>query len=425
MLERSAYRFRIYPDAEQESLFLRTIGCCRLVYNLCLEQRRLEWHRSSPRRISAYDQMKELKDLKREAPFLKEVPHHALLQAIHDLQKAYVNFFEGRAEYPKPRKKFRNESFRFPDPKQLKLEGAGRKARVFLPKAGWVKMAAHREVVGDVKNLTVSKQGEWWFVSIQVEREIQEPVLKIGEAVGGDLGTVNALALSDGTVYDLPRMSEKERRREAALHRRVARRTKGSRNRARALRDLRSFKARVARRRRDGKHKMTSDIARRYGVYCGEDLRVANMTASARGTVEDPGSNVAQKAGLNRSLLDLSPGETRFQIEYKMRRAGGRTVFVNPAYTSQQCSNCLHIDAANRLDRDRFVCVSCGYAACADFNAARNIRRLGLEALAASTGGLPGMACGSSRIGGRKQEKKAARPPRPAKSGSPDLQGGE
>ncbi len=89
MLQRTAYKFRTYPDPEQASLFRRTAGCCRLVYNLCLEQRRLEWHRSVPRRLTAAGQMNELKDLKAAAPFLKQVPHHPLQQAIRDLDRAF------------------------------------------------------------------------------------------------------------------------------------------------------------------------------------------------------------------------------------------------------------------------------------------------------------------------------------------------
>lgn len=172
---------------------------------LCLEQRRLEWHRSQPRRISAFDQMKELGALKAVAPFLKQVPHHPLQQAAHDLQKVYVNFFEGRADYPKPRRKFRHESFRYPDPKQFRIKGSGHKARIFLPKAGWVHTAMHREIVGDVKNVTVSREGEWWFAS-----EIAETPMKIGEAVGVDLGVVKAMALSDGAEIAMPRISDKE-----------------------------------------------------------------------------------------------------------------------------------------------------------------------------------------------------------------------
>lgn len=393
-----AYKFRIYPDESQAHLFWKTVGCCRFVYNLFLEQKKLERLRSNPRRLTQVDQIKQIPEAKRHFPFLKDVPNHCLQQAVIDLHKAYANFFAKRAALPKPRRKFENESFRFPDPKQIKIQSG----EVFLPKAGWVKMIDHREIIGEVKNVTVSISGDHWYVAIQVEREIAEPEVRQGIELGGDLGIVHALALSNGTVFNVPRMTDKEKRKEENLARIVSRRKKGSRNRAKAQRDLRRFKAKMVRRRRDAKHKMTTDVVRRCAVLHLEDLNVKNLTASARGTVEDPGSNVAQKAGLNRSFADVSPGETRVQLIYKMRRSGGSVHFHHPAYSSQRCAECGHIDAANRPNRDTFECVVCGHAACPDTNAGRNILYLGAKAL---TGGLPGLACESNRGAGRKQEE--------------------
>ena len=406
MLQRTAYRFRAYPDPEQASLFRRTAGCCRLVYNLCLEQRRLEWHRSVPRRLTAAGQMKELKDLKAAAPFLKQVPHHPLQQAIRDLDRAFQNFFEGRASYPKPRTKCRHTSFRYPDPLQIKLDRD--EERIFLPKAGWVPVRMHREIIGDVKNVTVSEAGGWWFVSIAVEQQIEEPALRVGSTVGIDLGVVNAIATSDGEVFDLPRVSAQEQRQVAAVQKTIARRRQGLRNRFKAILRLRRIQARHARRRADAKHKATSRLVRDHAVIIMEDLKVRNMTASARGRVEEPGFMVAQKAGLNRAILDMAPSETRRQLEYKVQRAGGQLVIVPAPYTSQQCSCCGWTTQENRSSRDRFSCVSCGFAACADMNAARNILAKGLTTLG-GTGGHPGMACGSSFAGSRKQEIRLAR----------------
>ncbi len=181
------FETRAYLDIAEASLFRRTAGCCRLVYNLCLEQRRLEWYRSAPRRLTAAGQMKELKDLKAAAPFLRQVPHHPLQQAI-----------------------------RYLDPLQIKVDRDGQ--RVFLPKAGWVRLRIHREIIGDVKNVTVSQAGAWWFVSIAVEQTIDEPALKAGPTVGIDLGVVNAIATSDGAVFDLPRVGAQEQRQLAAVH---------------------------------------------------------------------------------------------------------------------------------------------------------------------------------------------------------------
>lgn len=114
MLVQKAYKFRIYPNGTQEELLLRTIGCCRLLYNLCLDQKKLEWERSNPRRLTAFDQMKELKALKREFPFLKEPPNHSLQQAIHDLHKAFKNFFEPEPGFRRFAGRARTTAFAIP-----------------------------------------------------------------------------------------------------------------------------------------------------------------------------------------------------------------------------------------------------------------------------------------------------------------------
>jgi len=241
MKQLTAYKFRIYPDVEQERLFRRTAGSCRLVYNLCLEQRKMAWNRLNPTSISYIDQHKELKALKAYLPYLKEVPHHCLQQAVIDLQKAYVNFFKGRAAYPKPRKKFENESFRFPDPKQIFV----RNDAIFLPKAKWVKMVMHRPIIGTIKNATVSTSGDHWYVAIQVEQEVVEPVVGPMVERSMDLGVVKPICMDDGEVFDLPRMSDKEKKKEATLQQRIARRKTGSKNQFKAKRDYRRFKAKI------------------------------------------------------------------------------------------------------------------------------------------------------------------------------------
>jgi putative transposase len=394
-----AYRFRVYPTPEQELLFRRTVGACRFVYNLCLEQRQLEYHRSEPRRITSYDQIKELTSLKGELPWLRDVPHHPLAQSIMDLDKAYKNVFAGRAEYPKFKRRGDRDSFRYPDPKQFKIEPD----RIFLPKAGWVEMVAHRDVIGTPKSATVSREADWWYVSIQCEVGVAEPVKPIGEPIGVDLGVARPITLSTGEPAFMPRTSPEEMKRLAGMQKAIARRNKGSRNRAKAVRAVARFRARLARRRKDAAHKATTRIAKNHSIIVIEDLRVKNMTASAAGTVDDPGRNVRQKAGLNRSLLDVAPYQIRQMLEYKAAWYGSTVIAVNPAYTSQTCSLCGCVDARSRLSQSEFCCVACGHVDNADINAAKNILNKGL------TGGLPGRACGSNRVAGRKQERCAAR----------------
>lgn len=390
-----AFRYRIYPTAEQETLFCQTVGACRFVYNLCLEQRILEQHRSNPRRITAYDQIRELTELKKEASWLRDVPHHPVCQAVTDLDRAFKNFFEGRAKFPQFRKRSRRDSFRYPDPKQFKPEPD----RIFLPKAGWVKWAQHRSMEGLPKTATVSRDADCWYVSIQCELDVCEPRPNLGPAVGIDLGIAKPIVLSTGQIIQLPRTEKKERHKLATLQRKVARKTEGSKNQAKARMAVARFHARLARRRKDAAHKATTMIAQNHGLIVVEDLRVRNITASAAGTVDEPGRNVAAKSGLNRSLLDIAPYQIRQMLEYKADWYGSHVVSVNPAYTSQKCSVCDHVHKGNRVSQSVFICKSCNHMDNADFNAAKNIL----------AGGISVMACGSSWDTGRKQEVSVAK----------------
>lgn len=211
-----------------------------------LEQKKLEWERSQPRKLTAYDQINEVPVLKREFDFLKEAPANSLQQTILDLHKAFKNFFESRAGFPKFRKKGQNDAFRHPDPKQVKIEDS----RIFMPKSGWTRMVMHRPIVGNVKNVTVAAVAGDWFVAIQVEHEVAVVPVNRGTEIGIDLGGVQPIVLSDGTVIDLPRTTTADRNRLADAQRVVARRHKGSRNRAKARQRMARLQAACARQRK-------------------------------------------------------------------------------------------------------------------------------------------------------------------------------
>jgi putative transposase len=166
------------------------------------------------------------------------------------------------------------------------------------------------------------------------------------------------------------------RRRERRLQQALARKRPGSANRRKAKARLAAHKARMARKRTDVIHKVTAHLAQNHGVVAVEGLDVASMTASARGTAAAPGSNVCQKAGLNRSIMDRGWGEFTRQLRYKLGWTGGRLIEVDPAYSSQTCPTCHAVDAGNRVSREAFVCTVCGHAGHADVVAARGWRGL-------------------------------------------------
>ena len=350
----------------------------------------------------------ELANLKGYAPWIAEAPHHCLQQTLRDLDRAFQNFFAGWAGHPAYRKKFQRDRFRFPDSRQFVVDEGSQ--RLKLPKLGWVSFCNGKgrhalKLAGNMKSITISREGKHWFASILCAIEAAEPRVIASPAVGVDLGVARAMTTSTGEVLVVPGMTRAEARHQARLQRSLARKRKGSKNRFKARRRLAEFQSRISRRRRDAIHKATTYLSKNHGRVVLEDLRVKNMTASARGTLEAPGRRVKAKAGLNRAVLNMAFGEIRRQLEYKCRWYGSELVVVNPAYTSQRCSQCGHVEADNRPSQAAFCCRKCGHAENADHNAAKNILEAGISLPAA---GLAAKACGGKVSASRRSRKPSA-----------------
>jgi putative transposase len=376
------YKFRLYATDEQEVLFGQFAGVCRLVYNLGLEQRR-EWWRSFRNTtgfgISVTSQCRELTALRAEYDWIAAVSIIPQQQALRDLEKAFQNFFAGRADYPSPRKRGVNDSFRFSgrDCPCRKLNAKWGAVR--LPKIGEVKFRLTRAIPGTVKNVTVTRDALGWHVAFRIEVEHEAPK-NFGPAVGIDRGVIHTVALSDGTFMDMPRERLKVLdRRSRKQARKLARCKRGSNRRAAAGKLLTRTKAKAARLRLHWNHERTTEIAATHGVVVIEALKTRNMTASAAGTVDQPGKNVRQKAGLNRAILENGWGQFEILLTYKIAERGGELRKVKPAYTSQTCHACGTIDKTSRESQAAFNCGHCGHAANADTNAARNILKAGTQ----------------------------------------------
>jgi putative transposase len=371
------FRYKLTPTAEQAALFRQFSGVCRLVYNLGFEQRRDWWRqyqRQTGQRLNYVAQARELTRLRAEYDWIAAVSQTCQQQALRDLDKAFGNFFAGRASYPTPRRKGVNDTFRFQG-REVETKRLNAKwSAVRLPKIGWVKFRDTRPMRGVCKNATVTLDALGWHVSFACEIEHQAPG-NICPSVGIDRGVANTLALSTGERLSVPHSLEAIERRHRAAQRVAARRKRGSARRAKALRRAAKLSARRARIRKDWQHRATLDIARRFGTVVLEDLRIKNMTASAAGTVEEPGRMVRQKAGLNRSILNQGWFGFETILAYKLEERGGYLCKVDPAYTSQTCSDCGTVDKQSRESQASFVCQHCGFRANADHNAAINILR--------------------------------------------------
>ena len=188
--------------------------------------------------------------------------------------------------------------------------------------------------------------------------------------VGVDRGVTVSAALSTGQLLRVPGLTVPERRRLLHLERMLTRAKRGSNRRKQVRLAAARLRARETDRRKDWAEKTSTDLARRFDIVKVENLNIKNMTRSARGTAQDPGRNVAAKAGLNREILRSGWGLLVRRLENK---ALGRVEKINPAFTSQRCSACGHVDAKSRESQARFACTACGFACHADVNAARNI----------------------------------------------------
>jgi putative transposase len=243
-------------------------------------------------------------------------------------------------------------------------------AELRIPKIGWVRIRLSRPLPGTVKSYraTRDRAGRWHVAFAVIPPAVPGP--GTGEIVGIDRGVTVSAALSTGEKLNVPGLTA----REAARLRRIERKLTRSKRESTRRTGLKARKARMnARetdRRRDWVEKTSVGIARRFDVIRVEDLKVERMTRSAKGTKDKPGSNVAQKAGLNREIRKSAWGLLVRRLEEK---APGRVEKVPPAYTSQRCSACGHVDRKSRESQADFRCTACGYASNADVNAARNI----------------------------------------------------
>jgi IS605 OrfB family transposase len=356
-------RFRLYPTDEQELLLLEHCGHARFVWNLAVEQRGYRYHRQ---RLPNYVlQSQQLTEARASYEWLRAGSQTVQQQALRDFSPAMANWRAGSHRRPTWRTRGRHEGFRIVGPQALRVEQINRRwSRVAVLKVGWVRLRRSR-AMADWKSyrVTLDPSGRWHIAFAVIPAPLEGP--GDGSVVGIDRGVAATLALSDGASYQAP--SPVALRRAA---RALSRCQRGSHRRARAKARLARLHARTADRRKDFVEKTSTSIATQYDLIRIEDLRVANMVRSARGTVDQPGRRVAQKAGLNRSILNAAWTAFATRLEHK---AAWRVERVNPAFTSQCCSVCGHVAAESRKSQALFRCVACAYTDNADVNAARNI----------------------------------------------------
>ncbi len=362
-------RYRLTPTPEQQAILARHCAHARYVWNLAAEQQ--SWWRPGRGTVPGYcAQAAQLTEARAEHAWLADGSHMVQQQALRDFAQAMANFFAGTHRKPTWRKEGRNEGFRIVSVKPGHILRLSRHTgQVWVPRAGWVRFRWSRPVpAAKSYRIACDRAGRWHVAFAAIPEPISGP--GTGEVVGVDRGVAVSAALSSGELLRCPGLRPAEQARLRRLQRTLARATKGSSRRRQIKTAVARLRARERDRRKDWAERTSTDLARRFDLIRIEDLRIPGMTRSARGTVEKPGRNIRQKAGLNRGILASGWGLLVRRLEDK---APGRVEKISPAYTSQRCSACGHIAAESRESQALFRCVSCGYAGNADVNAARNI----------------------------------------------------
>jgi putative transposase len=296
MLRLQGFKFEGMPNGEQLRNLRQFAGSCRFVYNkaLALNSERYE---KKEQRLGYAKLCALLPHWKLEHPFLSDVPAQALQQSLKDLDRAYANYFQKRADFPKFKKKGQTESFRIPQG----FEGDNQNGRIKLPKLGWMRYRKSRDILGEASNVTVSESCGKWYASVQTEREVETPQHPSMSVVGLDWGIVNLATLSNGEVVKQCQPLKKFLPKLAKRQRRLAKKEKFSKRWRKAKAGITKLHTQVANFRKDFVHKASHNISKNHVVVVIEDLQVKNM----------------RKSGLNRSILDASPFELRRQLEYK------------------------------------------------------------------------------------------------------------
>lgn len=378
---KKAFKFRLKPDERQKTLLHTFAGHVRFVWNKALEVNLNRLKNKHP--IMYYQELDYWSKLWKRSEqygFLHECPAHLIQQKLRDLDRAFKDCFDKNQplkRMPKFKKRGVNDSFRFPAPNQIKLEYQ----HVTLPKLGRMRFYRSTQVIGDIRNYTISRHGEHWYICMQVEIEIQT-ASKNPNIVGIDLGVTNFVTTSHGE-HTAPLNSFKNQCKKLAIaQRKLRKKNKFSQNWHKAKKRVTKIHRNIADSRKDFLQKTSTMICKNHAVIVVEDLKIKNMSKSPSGTIENPGSNVKAKSGLNKAILDQGWYEFVRQLKYKSYWQGGMVISVPAQYTSQRCSDCQYISAENRQTQDKFVCLKCRKQMHADVNAAKNILAAGHAVLA-------------------------------------------
>lgn len=382
------YSYRVLPTRAQHAQLCGMLEDQRQFYNAALEERMSAWRCGVS--IGMNDQTKSLTEIRSFDAVIGSVPYNVskwTLKRLDDAMKAFFKRAKSRAVkagFPRFRGFGRWSSFGFHQIGGLRLKGS--KILFSGGLSGSLKIKMHRPLPtgATIKSAIFTKEGRHWRVALTISIDAVAEHAKPDSACGVDVGVEALATLSDGTWYENVRPRSKRTGEIRRAARALARCKRGSKRRRKVRARLAGIQRKVRNARTTHLHVVSAAIVKSYALIAVEALKLKNMTRSARGTVEAPGSNVRQKAGLNRALADAAPGRLISMLRYKAEWAGGVLVEVDPRRTSQECSFC-GVTVAKALSERRHGC-ACGAELHRDHNAAINILQRGLVAHRAARG---------------------------------------
>lgn len=358
-----AFKFRVYPNREQEILIQKTFGCCRFVYNTVLDWRKTLYEKEG-KSVSAFDCINYAQQtLKHQYEWLREVDATAIQQSIRDLDKAYKNFFKSGFGYPKFKSKHNNHRSYRSQCINNNIEFLCNCIK--LPKLGKVKCRGYKQIKGRILSATVSQvpSGKYYVSLCCTDVEIEQ-LPKTDKSVGIDLGINSLITLSNGEKYQPEKYLISNLKRLATLQRSLSRKSSGSKNYERTRKQIARLHEKIVNQRKDMLQKLTTDLIRQYDTICIEDLDVKSMFKDKY---------------VAKYLADVSFAELRRMLEYKAEWYGKKIISIDEGYPSTRlCSKCGHENNVE-FGVHKWRCSECGEKHDRDINAAINILNEGLK----------------------------------------------
>ena len=377
MIVRKAFRFRLKPKTKDHQQLVNFAGSCRYIYNWGLEQRKKTFE-SEGKGLSYYDQNVHLTKLKKELEWLKEPHSQILQQSLYDLDKAFQHFFRRIKQketpgYPRYKAKGIRDAFRYPQ--GVKIE----ENKAYLPKIGWIKFRKTREIEGTLKQTTISRRGDHWYISFSCEIHQPDPIqapLNPEKAVGIDLGLIYFGVLASGLdnqrqIINPPKYLKTQLPKLRKLSRALSRKKKGSQNWKKAKNKLARLHAKIRYSRENFAHQLSTKIVKSHDIICVENLQITLMLKEKK---------------FSRSIADASWRSFLSYLKYKALNQGKHLVELGKYFpSSQQCSSCGHRQKI-ALSQREFECESCKLVLDRDYNSSIVIKAAGTSALLKACG---------------------------------------